>query len=167
MTSFFKKHSVWVAIGLPTALATLVMDQVSKWLVINVIGLDHRGSVELLPFLNFTWVKNTGSAMNLIAINDQGDHWFLLGITLAISVGVLVAMVRTTRRLSSLALGAILGGAIGNLIDRIHLGYVIDFIHFHVGTWSFYVFNIADSTISVGVLALILQGVSTSQPAEQ
>jgi len=93
--------------------------------------------------------------MSLLDITGDGARW-IMGVTAAIMIGLCWLLTRQQRWLDVVALGLVLGGAIGNITDRIRVGYVVDFIHFHVGTWSFYIFNGADAAISIGVFMIIL-----------
>jgi signal peptidase II len=152
------------AFGLIAGLLVLVADQASKWWVRDVLDLKAVGSIAVLPVLNFTWVENHGVTFGLL---NSAGAWS--GTLLAIgALGVVVALGvwlrRAERRLVAVALGAIAGGAIGNVIDRLRFGAVVDFIHAHAWGWSWYVFNLADAAIVCGVAALVLDGLR-SQPA--
>ena len=136
----------------------LAADQASKWWVLHVLDLPALGSVRLLPVLNLTMVWNRGVTFGLL--NSSG-RWSAPLLVL----GALV-IVATARRLAAaggaalvaVALGAIAGGAVGNVIDRLRFGAVVDFIHAHAFGWSWYVFNVADAAIVCGVAALIVDG---------
>ena len=138
------------------ALAALVLDQWSKWLI--ELHLPHLTSVAVVPgLLNFTHVRNTGVAFGLFAANGGAVHSLLLSLVGAGAlVVVLVYFWRTpTRdRMLLLALALVLGGAIGNLMDRIAGGAVTDFIDFYVGTYHWHTFNVADSAITIGLLLM-------------
>lgn len=145
--------------GLIVAAATLIADQVSKALVLFVLALPDVGSILLLPFLRFTMVWNTGISMgirlgDLFGGADAGRIGLVL-LTLAISVYLWRWLRRADRRMEALGLGLILGGAIGNAIDRVVHGAVADFIHVFGLGYHFYVFNVADAGITVGVILLI------------
>ena len=156
--------------GLAIAAVTLVLDQISKWWVLSVFDLPSRGVVEVLPFFNLAMVWNRGVSFGLMAADGDLGRWLLVGLTVAISVGVLVWLRRATDVLTVLGLGLILGGAIGNIIDRIAYGAVADFVQLHAFGYSFYVFNVADAGITIGVALLlwdaILSGKDGVTPGE-
>lgn len=141
----------------------LLLDQLSKWWVIEELRLFLRGSMQLTPFLSLTWVENRGISMGMFDLGDDG-RWTLVAITGIIAVVVAWWLARETDRWDSLALAAILGGAIGNILDRARLGFVVDFVHFHAMDRSFYVFNVADAAITLGVLALLVRGLLRDEP---
>lgn len=145
--------------GLVAALVVLVADQGSKWWILDVFRLSERGSVELLPVLNFTMVWNQGVTFGLFHSDTAAGPWILAGVALAVVVLLGVWLVRAESVLVAVALGAIAGGAVGNVIDRMRFGAVVDFIHAHAFGWSWYVFNVADAAIVCGVAALLLDGV--------
>jgi lipoprotein signal peptidase len=136
----------------------LAADQASKWWVLHVLDLPDRGSVPLLPVLNFTMEWNPGVTFGLLRGFGAGQHVVLAAVALAVVVALAVWLRRAERMLVAVALGAIGGGAVGNVADRIRYGAVVDFIHAHAFGWSWYVFNIADAAIVCGVAALILDG---------
>ena len=143
--------------GLLVGILLMVADQLSKYWVLHGLDLPARGSVGLLPFLNFTMVWNHGISMGL-PIGSALGKWGILVLTGAISLWLLTWLMKTVNRLEALALGLIIGGAIGNIIDRLIYGAVVDFVHLHAGGYSFYVFNLADSAISIGVAILLIDG---------
>lgn len=146
------------ALGLSIGVLVLVADQASKYWIINDMHLQARGSVRLLPVLNLTWVENRGITFGLL----RGDGWWsaviLAGVALVVVAALLAWLARAERGVVAAALGAIAGGAVGNVLDRLRLGYVVDFIHAHAFGWSWYVFNVADAAIVCGVAALLLDG---------
>lgn len=148
--------------GAAAALAVLVLDQLSKWWVLNVLHLPDLGSVALLPMLNLTMVWNQGVTFGLFHQVGAAGPWLLAGIALAVVGALGMWLRRAETRLVAIALGAIAGGAVGNVIDRVRFGAVVDFIHAHVTLggqeWSWYVFNVADAAIVCGVGALLLDG---------
>lgn len=146
------------ALGLVFAIAILAADQASKQWILFSLDLPSLGSVQVLPMLNFTMVWNRGVTFGLLT-NFGGSVWVLAGVALAIVLALGVWLHRAERPLVAAALGAIAGGAIGNVIDRFRWGAVVDFLHFHVAGWSWYVFNVADAAIVCGVAALILDSV--------
>ena len=138
------------------SLVVILLDQATKFLVTRFLELYER--VEVLPVLDFTLLHNTGAAFSLLAGASGWQRWFFIGLACVVSVVLVVWIWRTPRgeKLLPLALALILGGAIGNVIDRIWHGYVVDFIHAHWGEAYFPAFNIADSAITIGAALLIL-----------
>lgn len=138
------------------SLAVVGLDQATKFLVTRFFDLYER--VEVLPVLDFTLLHNTGAAFSMLADASGWQRPFFIGLGLAMSALLLVWIWRSPRgdKLLPLALALILGGAIGNVIDRVIHGYVVDFIHVHWGAAYFPAFNIADSAITVGAVLMIL-----------
>lgn len=134
----------------------LVLDQWTKALVLDAFELYER--VELLPVLNLTLAFNKGAAFSFLADGGGWQRWFLAGLALVISVAIVIWLARAavTERLLGAGLALVLGGAIGNLWDRLAYGHVVDFIDFHWQQWHFPAFNVADSAITVGAALLIL-----------
>ena len=149
--------------GLLLAALLLAADQLSKAWIVHTVHLQDEGSIPLTPFLSLTWVQNRGISMGLLNLGDTG-RWPITIITAAIAVAVAWWLARERNRTDALALGSILGGALGNIVDRVRLGYVVDFVHLHVGYRSFYVFNVADAAITLGVAALLLRGALDPKP---
>ena len=139
------------------ALAVFLLDQLVKYWIVAVVRLEERLTIPVLPVFSLTWVENRGVSMGLLPADGALGRWLLVALTGVIACVVAWWIRRETRALEQVALGLVLGGAIGNIVDRVRLGYVIDFIHLHVGTWSFYVFNVADAAISIGVALLLLR----------
>ena len=138
------------------SLAIVGLDQATKFLVTRFFDLYER--VEVLPVLDFTLLHNTGAAFSMLATASGWQRPFFIGLGLAMSVLLVVWIWRAPRgdKLLPLSLSLILGGAIGNVIDRVIHGYVVDFIHVHWGASYFPAFNIADSAITVGATLMIL-----------
>jgi signal peptidase II len=137
--------------------ATVVaLDQATKFLVTRFLDLYER--VEVLPILDFTYVRNTGAAFSMLAGASGWQRWFFMTLATVISVVLTVWLWRLPRgqRMIAISLALLLGGAVGNLIDRILHGYVIDFVHAHWGAAYFPAFNVADSAITIGAALLIL-----------
>lgn len=145
-------------IGYSLALTVFLIDQVSKYWIITLLQLPQRGRIELMSILNFTWVENRGVSLGMLTASSDTQRWLLVGLTGAISLGVVIWIWREKRTQDVLALGLVLGGAIGNLIDRVRYGYVADFIDLHFGDFQpFLVFNVADAAITIGVVILVLR----------
>lgn len=137
------------------ALIFLIADQFTKILILGYYQLGD--STVITSFFNIVRVHNTGAAFSFLADASGWQRWFFTGIGVA-AVGVILWMLKAHpgQKLFSFALACILGGAVGNVIDRVRYGYVVDFLDFYWGTWHFPAFNIADSAISVGAACLIL-----------
>jgi signal peptidase II len=132
------------------------LDQLSKYLITHT--LDLWQSIPLIPgFFDFTLRHNTGAAYSFLDSASGWQRWFFIGLALIISAVIIVWMRKLSikEKLEGYALALILGGALGNLCDRVIHGYVIDFILFYYEKWQFPAFNIADSAISIGVVLLI------------
>ena len=147
-------------LGLGVGLLVLIADQLSKWWVVNRLHLPELRQIVLLPMLNLTMVRNEGVTFGLLNGLGSWGHLILAVIALAVVVALGFWLRRAESKVVAVAIGAIAGGAIGNVIDRVRFGAVIDFIHAHIDTrWgdlSWYVFNLADAAIVCGVVALIL-----------
>ena len=138
------------------ALLVLVLDQVSKAWVMAVF--QPYEVVPVLPVFNLTLVFNEGAAFSFLSNAGGWQRWFFIGLTSVISVGLLVWLLRlkTSERLTGFSLALILGGALGNLVDRVRLGRVTDFLDFHWQGWHWPAFNLADSAITLGVMLMLL-----------
>lgn len=139
----------------------LVADQGLKYYMSSILPLCEAGScrsIEVLPIFQFTLLHNEGMAFSFLSDAGGWQRWFLLTASTVVSgvISVWLYRIRNTERLLALALSFILGGAVGNLVDRALNGYVVDFIVLHYKDWYFPAFNIADSAITVGAALLIL-----------
>ena len=148
----------FTASGLAVLLAVLLADQASKWWVVQGLRLPELGTVALLPVLNLTMVWNPGVTFGLLKAEGGLGSLLLAAVAFAIVLALGVWLRRAENRLVAVSLGAIAGGAVGNVVDRMRFGAVVDFIHFHAYGWSWYVFNVADAAIVCGVAALVLDG---------
>ena len=152
-------------LGFGIAAAILIVDQMIKWVVANPLQLRQRMKIELLPFFDLTWVENKGVSMGFLTADTAVGRWLLVALTLAIAAGVIVWLWRETRRDDVVALGLVLGGAMGNILDRIRFGYVLDFADLHFGEIRpFLVFNVGDAAITIGVLILLVRALFTRDP---
>jgi signal peptidase II len=142
-------------LGAITALVTLVLDQASKLWLLFVYNLPLKEPVRLLPVFDLVVVWNRGISYGLFQQSSNIGRWLLVVVSIMAAIGLSIWMLRAEGRLLSLSLGLIVGGAIGNAIDRIAYGAVFDFAHVHAGTFSWYVFNIADAAIVAGVAGLL------------
>ncbi len=137
------------------AALAIVLDQLSKW-ALTARLTAYVDVVTLTGFFDLVHVHNTGAAFSLFADQTGWQRFFFLGLALVATAVILRLLGKTAGRpLFSAALALILGGALGNVIDRIRYGYVIDFLDFHLGAWHFPAFNVADSAITLGAALLI------------
>lgn len=143
--------------GYGLAALVFLLDQLSKWWILSVVRLQDIGFVDVLPVFRLTFVSNVGVSMGLFSASSNTQRWLLVAITSAIAIAVAVWITREKSRWDVAALGLVLGGAIGNILDRARFGYVVDFLHVFWRDWSFWVFNIADAAITIGVLMLLLR----------
>lgn len=134
------------------ALLLIVIDQITKNLVVVYM---YEGQKEVLPFFNLTHVWNRGVSFGLFNNNHSGA-WLLAGLSLVITAFFLVWLKRVHHKPLALAIGAVIGGALGNVIDRVRFSAVVDFIDFHIGGWHYPAFNVADSAIVLGIAYIIL-----------
>lgn len=148
--------------GYALAAAIFIADQVTKWLIVGPLDLPNRRWIDLLPILELKWVQNYGVSMGFLTASSETGRWLLVALTAAIATGVAVWIAREKARGDVLALACVLGGALGNIVDRVRFGYVVDFIGLHFGSWyPFLVFNVADAAITIGVLLLVLRALLT------
>ncbi len=147
------------------AAAWVGVDQVSKAWVLGGLRLPERGSVAVVPGLfNLTMVWNRGVSYGLMHGGGEVGRWGLSLFSAAVAIGIAWWARRVTRPLPAVALGLVMGGAVGNLIDRVRLGAVVDFLDFS-GAHFPWVFNVADSGISIGVAVLLLDSLLAPRPA--
>jgi signal peptidase II len=143
-------------LGLALLLPSLLIDQAHKWWMIHVYDIAARQPVRITSFFDLVFVKNTGISYGMLSQDGHGGQWALAGFAVLTSLGLWIWLVRgTIGPLVVASLGLIIGGALGNALDRLILGGVADFFHFHAFGWSWYVFNIADVAIVAGVLGLL------------
>jgi signal peptidase II len=137
------------------AAAVVVLDQASKaWVVASI---PYNDGVSVTGFFNLVFVFNPGAAFSFLSGADGWQRWFFLALALGISVWIgLMIRTHAAERLQPAALALVLGGALGNAIDRVWHGAVVDFLDFHYAGWHFWAFNVADSAISLGVALLLL-----------
>ena len=142
--------------GLIVAAMVFIADQFVKWLMIGPLQLQRVGSIELLPIFNLTWAENRGISFGMASAGSAAQTWLLVAVTAAVAIGVLVWMWREKRKGDVIALGLVLGGALGNIVDRARFGYVVDYADLHFGDFRpFLIFNLADAAITIGVLLLV------------
>ena len=142
--------------GYALALAVFAIDQLTKWLMTGPLGLREVGQIVLLPIFQVTYTEHAGVSLGLLTAETETARWLLVALTGAIAAGVAVWIAREANRWDVLALGLVLGGALGNITDRIRFGYVVDFLDLHFGDFRpFMVFNVADAAITCGVVLLL------------
>lgn len=142
-------------LGFSAALITLILDQATKIYTLFVYDLPLREPVEFAPFINLIVVWNRGISYGLFQQDGNLGRWILIVVSILAAVGLSLWIRRTEAKLLATSLGLIVGGAIGNVVDRLAYGAVFDFIQFHIGDWSWYVFNVADAAIVAGVIGLL------------
>lgn len=148
------RSAAWI-----TAASFFIFDQITKWLVNGPLGLRFEGDqMKLLPIFDFTRVHNYGISLGMAQAQNDMQRWLLVAGTAAIAAMVAWWIVKEEKRGDQLALAMILGGALGNIVDRVRFGYVLDFLDLHFGSFRpFYIFNVADAAISIGVVILLIR----------
>ena len=142
--------------GYLLALGVFAIDQLMKWIMIGPLALREVGQIVLLPMFQFTYTENDGVSLGLLSADTATERWLLVALTAAIAAGVAVWIAREKNRWDIIALGLVLGGALGNITDRIRFGYVVDFLDLHFGDFRpFMIFNVADAAITAGVVLLL------------
>lgn len=144
-------------VALPLAAIIVLLDQASKWLILTQV-MEPPRIIEITGFFNLVLTYNTGISFGLFGGNAAWQPWILAALSLAIVAGLLWWLRSQDRTLPTAAIGLIVGGAIGNVIDRTHLPGVADFLDFHAAGWHWPAFNVADSAITIGVALLIFDG---------
>ena len=139
------------------SLLVIALDQLTKQWILNTLQLYER--IEVLPILDITHLRNTGAAFSLLSQGSGWQRWFFISIAIGVSVAILIWLRRLPARgqtLLAIGLCLVLGGALGNVIDRVLYGSVVDFVYFNYERWYFPAFNVADSAITLGAGLLIL-----------
>jgi signal peptidase II len=158
------KVTRWGLVAYAIAAAVVVLDQLVKFWVLGVVQLQDKGSIHLLPIFQLTMVWNPGVSFGLLRADSPSGRWILVASAVAIVVALALWARRLDRSLTAVALGLVIGGAVGNnLIDRVRFGAVADFLDFH-GLFFPWVFNVADSAICVGVGLLLLDSFVRREP---
>jgi signal peptidase II len=151
-------------VGLTVAFAVFLVDQAAKWVARYPLQLEQRHSIEVVPFFTLRWLKNNGVSMGLLNAESEVGRWLLVALTAAIAAFVTFWLWREKRRDDAIALSLVLGGALGNILDRVRLGYVIDYADLHFGDiHPFLVFNVGDAAITIGVLLLLVRALLTRE----
>lgn len=169
MTAPATKRSLPFA-ALALALAVFIVDQLVKYWVTGPLGIAQVGDYrEIVSFFDLRFTPNVGVSLGLLPADSDAMRWGLVAMTAAIAFGVLIWMTREQNRHDLIALGLILGGALGNIVDRVRFGYVVDFADLHFGDFRpFLVFNVADAAITFGVLILLARALFVrDKPVEE
>ena len=149
---FYPHNLVWVGLSI----VAIILDQWTKWIATEHLIYGQQNPV--LPFLNWTLLHNYGAAFSFLSDAGGWQRYFFTGLAGVVSIIFLFWLMRMPKKMMVLpaAIALILGGAVGNLIDRVSLGYVVDFIHFYYNNSHFPAFNIADSAITLGTILLLI-----------
>ena len=154
--------------GLLIAAAAFILDQLAKWVVTVPLSLATKpgGEIEITSFFNLTWAQNYGISLSMFADQSPTARWILVAVTALVALAVGIWMTREKARGDVIALALILGGALGNIVDRVRLGYVVDYADLHFGAFRpFMIFNVADACISIGVLLLVARALLLGEKA--
>ena len=145
-------------LGLLVALAVFGLDQLTKWVVTGPLQVQAVDHLYLLPIFQLTYTQNNGISLGLLNATTEVGRWMLVALTSTIAIGVAFWMGREKNRIDQIALGMVLGGALGNILDRTLHGYVVDFADLHFGAFRpFLIFNVGDAAISIAVVILLLR----------
>ena len=151
----------WSRLGLTVALSTCLIDQAHKWWMLGIYRIQDKGRVAITPFLDLVYAKNVGISYGMMP--GWLGPWVLFAFAIVASIGLYLWLVRgPTTRLVACSLGLVIGGAIGNAIDRLVLGGVADFFSAHAFGFYWYVFNLADVAIVAGVAGLLYDSIRGS-----
>ena len=154
--------------GLLFAAALFGLDQWIKWQVQWTLMLRDRGVIDLLPFFDLRWTENTGVSLGMFAATSDAARWLLVGVTAAVALVVLVWLLRERIIGDILGLALVLGGAFGNILDRVRFGFVVDYADLHFGTFRpFLIFNLADAAITIGVLIILARSLLSREKPKQ
>ncbi|HEY0196962.1 MAG TPA: signal peptidase II [Rhodanobacter sp.] len=147
--------------------AIIALDQLSKWWAVHALQPAGEAHVVIPGFLNWTLIFNRGAAFSFLTSSGGWQRWFFVLLALVISAVLVTWLARTSRRdwRTGMPLALIVGGALGNLVDRLHAAQVTDFIHVHFREWNYPVFNLADCGITVGAVLLIAFGLFAGKPS--
>jgi signal peptidase II len=142
--------------GLMLASFLFIADQAVKYIMLGPLALQSRRQIHIVSFFDLTYAENRGVSMGFLEAGSEAERWLLVGLTALIAGVVAVWMWREKLRGDVLALAMVLGGALGNIVDRVRYGYVVDYADLHFGAFRpFWIFNLADACISIGVVILL------------
>ena len=156
--------------GIMLASIIFIADQIVKFAMIGPLQLQSRGEIRIIPQFSLTWAENRGVSMGFLEASSDTQRWLLVALTAGIAVIVAAWMWREKLRGDVLALALVLGGAVGNIVDRIRYGYVVDYADLHFGEFRpFWIFNLADACITIGVLILLARAflMREKEPVQQ
>ncbi|MBA3940276.1 MAG: signal peptidase II [Sphingopyxis sp.] len=162
------QRSPHLRFGLLIAAAAFILDQLAKWVVTVPLSLATKpgGEIEITSFFNLTWAQNYGISLSMFADQSPTTRWILVAVTALVALAVGIWMTREKAKGDVIALALILGGALGNIVDRVRLGYVVDYADLHFGAFRpFMIFNVADACISIGVLLLVARALLLGEKA--
>ena len=149
-------HSKFRLQGIMLASLVFIADQIVKYIMLGPLQLQSRGVIHIISFFDLTYAENRGVSMGFLEAGSELERWLLVGLTALIAGVVAMWMWREKLRGDMLALALVLGGALGNIVDRVRYGYVVDYADLHFGMFRpFYIFNLADAAITFGVLILL------------
>lgn len=147
-------------LGLLVAALVFAFDQLSKWWVLKIINLDEREPMQITPFVDLAMAWNKGVSYGLLSTHMQG---LLVALSLVITVMLVLWLAKAEKPIAAAGYGLLIGGALGNALDRVLHGAVADFVHLHWGTFSWYIFNVADIAIVAGVAVLLYDALTERQ----
>ena len=160
------QRSPHLGFGLLFATLAFVLDQAVKWVVTVPLSLEPKGMMEITSFFNLTWAENCGISLSMFASCTDTTRWTLVAVTALVAAAVAFWMTREQAKGDVIALAMILGGALGNIVDRVRFGYVVDFADLHIGDFRpFMIFNVADACITLGVLLLVARALLLGEKA--
>ncbi|MBU0824699.1 MAG: signal peptidase II [Alphaproteobacteria bacterium] len=163
MTSSRSPH---LRFGLLIAAFAFLLDQVTKWVIITPLSLEAKRVIEIVDIFNLTWAENCGISLSMFASCTDTTRWTLVAVTALVAGAVGIWMTREQAKGDVIALAMILGGALGNIVDRVRYGYVVDFADLHFGDFRpFMIFNVADACITLGVLLLVARALLFGEKA--
>lgn len=158
----------WSAIGFAVTLATAVLDQAHKWWMLLGFGMREGERVYILPFMDVLYLRNKGVSYSMLEMDSQTGQYMLSGFAVLVTIFMWIWLAREgTGRVMAWSLGLIMGGAIGNAIDRVLVGGVIDYVSLHAFGFYWYIFNIADVAIVAGVVGLLYDSFVPSRNTAQ
>ena len=161
-----KQEKETFLLGLLIVLAVLTLDQATKWWIVTEVMNPPR-FIPVFPSFNLVMGWNRGISFGIFDSSSPPNQWLLIGLALVIVTILLIWLKRAANRLVSVALGLIIGGALGNVVDRIHYGAVADFLDFYIGDFHWPAFNVADTGITIGVIILVLESFIVSSKIDK
>ena len=151
------RSSAALRTGLVLAVIVIVIDQLSKWWILALFA-ERPPPVVVTGFFNLVLAWNRGVSFGLLSSGSAWAPWLLSGFGLLVVAALIWWLATSPGRWAAVAIGLIIGGALGNIVDRLRFGAVVDFLDFYVGSYHWHTFNVADSAISIGVATLLIEG---------